>query len=67
MVLNNRKKRNFPRFWIRDIFKRWKDQGAFHNLMQEMRLSDNEKFVNYLRINITFLLVLNCHIFLSVI
>lgn len=51
LVRTRRKKRNPPRFWIRDIYKKRKSQGAFHNLIQEMRLTDSERFINYLRMS----------------
>lgn len=36
------------RFWVRDIFKNRKSQGAYYNLIEEMRLTDTEKYFNYL-------------------
>lgn len=32
-----------------EFYKNRIAQGAFHNLIQEMRLSDTKRFVNYLR------------------
>lgn len=43
------RKRQTKRFWMRDIFKNRKQQGAYHNLLNEMRLTDTEKYFNYLR------------------
>ena len=37
------------RVWVRAIFRRRREQGNFHNLLQEMRLSDPECHFNYLR------------------
>lgn len=39
------------RFWVRDIFKNRKSQGAYYNLIEEMRLTDTEKYFNYLRMS----------------
>lgn len=36
---------------VREIFKKRKDHGAFHNLIMEMRLYDTEKYFNYLRMS----------------
>ena len=60
LLLRKRKQRKPRRFWIRDIFKSRKLQGDYHNLLQEMRLTDNEKYFNYLRMsNDTFQKLLN--------
>lgn len=37
-------KKQRRRFWIRDIFKIRKQQGAYHQLLSEMKLSDSEKY-----------------------
>lgn len=39
------------RFWIRDIFKNRRQQGVYHNLLNEMRLTNTEKYFNYLRMS----------------
>lgn len=46
-----RKTQKPRRFWVRDIFKNRKIQGAYHNLLNEMRLTDQEKYFNYLRMS----------------
>lgn len=32
------------RFWVRDIYKKRKEQGIFSNLLRELRLGDREYF-----------------------
>ena len=41
-----RRKKNIKprRFWIRDIFRRRKTSGEFHNLVRELRLGDRELY-----------------------
>ncbi len=39
------------RIWIRPIFAKRKQQGEYHNLLQEMRLSDPESHFRYLRMS----------------
>ena len=34
------------RFWVRQIFTKRREQGEFHNLIQEMRLVDPESHFN---------------------
>lgn len=41
------------KMWVRDIFLQRKAQGAFHNLLKEMRLTDKNKYFNYLRMTPT--------------
>lgn len=48
-LYSKRKKRQRKRWWVRDIFLKTKSQGAFYNLIEEMRLTDTEKYYNYLR------------------
>ena len=43
--------RSRRRFWVRDILSRRLQQGAYHNLLQEMRLSDPESHFSYLRMS----------------
>ena len=38
-------------FWIRPIFTRRREQGEYHNLLQEMRLSDPDSHFRYLRMS----------------
>ena len=44
-----RKKRR--KMWIRPIFKRRKEQGEYHNLVQELRLDDSESHFKYMRMS----------------
>ena len=37
--------------WVRPIFIRRRQQGDYHNLLQEMRLSDPESHFRYLRMS----------------
>ena len=37
--------------WVRSIFRRRQQQGEFHNLVQELRLSDPENHFRYLRMS----------------
>ncbi|KAJ8913890.1 hypothetical protein NQ315_005687 [Exocentrus adspersus] len=51
LITRRKNKRTPKRFWIRDIFKKRQQQGAYHNLLNEMRLTDTEKYFNYLRMS----------------
>ena len=44
LKLQNRRKH---RFWIRKIFLRRQELGAFHTLVRELRVSDRENFFRY--------------------
>ena len=48
-----RKKRNTAkkRMWVRYIFTRRQQQGEYHNLLQEMHVSDPESHFRYLRMS----------------
>lgn len=46
-----KRKRQPKRWWVRNIFLNRKGQGSFHNLLEEMRLTDTEKYFNYLRMS----------------
>ena len=37
--------------WVRQIFTKRREQGEFHNLIQEMRLVDPERHFRYLRMS----------------
>ena len=37
--------------WIRDIFTQRRQQGEFHNLVQEMCLSDSQSHFRYFRMS----------------
>lgn len=47
----NRKSRKKPVSRVRQILQRRKKQGAFQNLVAEMRLVDRQKFFNYFRMS----------------
>ena len=47
----NRKAKRGRSMWVRPIFRRRKQQGEYHNLVQEMRLSDPESHFRYLRMS----------------
>ena len=48
---NKKKKKTRRRFWVRQIVQKRRDQGEFHNLLQEMRLNDPESHFRYLRMS----------------
>ena len=41
------------RHWVRPLWKKRKEQGMFHNLVQEMRLFDQLMFFKYFRMSAT--------------
>ena len=49
LYLPRRRRRHRRSVWVRSIFRRRRQQGEFHNLLQEMRLSDSESHFRYLR------------------
>ncbi|KAG1657412.1 Protein ALP1-like [Nymphon striatum] len=44
---------NERRWWVRPIFERREEQGAYHNLVREMRLNDNEYYFKFHRMSPT--------------
>ena len=46
-----RHKKTLRSSWVRPIFTRRRQQGEYHNLLQEMRLSDPESHFRYLRMS----------------
>ena len=40
LAVNQRRKER--KMWVRPIFSKRKQQGEYHNLLQEMRLSDSD-------------------------
>ena len=46
------KKKKRRRWWVRPIFQNRLGQGHYHNLLQEMRVTDVELFFNYSRLTI---------------
>ena len=52
VYLPNKKQKRKRRSWcVRPIFSRRKQQGEYHNLLQEMRLSDPHSHFHYLRMS----------------
>ena len=53
IVIRNRRKktRRARRFWVRPILTKRRQQGEYHQLLQEMRLSDPESHFRYLRMS----------------
>ncbi|KAJ8914255.1 hypothetical protein NQ315_003620 [Exocentrus adspersus] len=49
LTANTRKRR---RWWVRPIYQKRMQQGDYHNLMREMRLSDCEMFFHYTRLTV---------------
>ena len=45
------KRRAMRRVWVRPIYRMRRQQGDFHNLLQEMRLNDPESHFKYLRMS----------------
>lgn len=48
ILLRRRQRKHPKRFWIRPIFTRRQQQGEYYNLLQEMRLSDEESHFKYM-------------------
>ena len=46
-ILRRRNRRR--KMWVRPIFARRRQQGEYHNLLQELRLSDPESHFTYMR------------------
>lgn len=51
LLLKLKRKKRPKRLWQHNIYERRSSQGAYHNLLQEMRLTDQEKYFNYLRMS----------------
>ena len=39
-----KKKRRKRKIWVRELFRKREEKGAFNNLTQEMKLADRECF-----------------------
>ena len=46
-----RKRRGHKSVWVRSIFAKRLQQGEYHQLLQEMRLSDPESHFRYIRMS----------------
>ena len=51
MRRSRRKRKIGRKMWVRPIFTKRRLQGEYHNLLQEMRLSDPESHFRYLRMS----------------
>ena len=51
LYCRRRRRKSIRRTWVRSIFSMRHRQGEFHNLLQEMRLSDPESHFRYLRMS----------------
>ena len=40
-----KKKRRKRNIWVRELFRKREEKGAFNNLMQKMKLVDRESFL----------------------
>ena len=49
LALRRKRKKRTRRMWVRSIFTKRRQQGEFHNLVQELRLVDPESHFRYLR------------------
>ncbi len=49
MLRRNRKKRKRRKMWVRPIFAKRRQQGEYHNLLQELRLTDSDSHFAYMR------------------
>ena len=49
LIYRRTRKQRIRKMWIRKIFARRRKQGEYHNLLQEMRLSDQESHFKYIR------------------
>ena len=51
LALARRQRKKRHRMWVRPIFTLRRRHGEYHNLLQEMRLSDPENHIRYLRMS----------------
>ena len=52
ILVNRRRRRRRNRtIWVREWVKNRKDQGAYHQLLQELRLTDTSSYRNFLRMD----------------
>lgn len=52
LQLEKQRREASRRWWVRPILSRRKEFGDYENLLQEMRLSDQDMFFNYTRMDI---------------
>ncbi|CAH3176401.1 unnamed protein product, partial [Porites evermanni] len=53
-ILRRRRARTIPRrhrFWVRQIYQKREELGAYHTLVQELRLHDREFFFRFTRMS----------------
>lgn len=50
-IRRRRRRRGERKVWVRSMFTQRVQQGEYHNLLQEMRLSDPESHFRYLRMS----------------
>ena len=48
IVLHRRRKKKKRNMWVRPIFSLCRKQGKYHNLLQEMRMSDQKAHFRYI-------------------
>ena len=54
VILKRRlQRRRMPRFWVRSIYQERKKKGAFHRLVTEAKLADEELFFKVFRMTPT--------------
>ena len=51
VIARRRKKRRNRKVWVRDWIRDRPKQGAYHQLLQELRLSDARSYRNFLRMD----------------
>ena len=51
LALRRQRRKRKRRYWVCPIFTLRKQQGEYHNLLQEMRLLDPESHFRYLRMS----------------
>ena len=60
ILMRRRNKRRKRRLWVREWIRNRPQLGAYHQLVQELRLSDPQSFHNFLRMDLsTFELLLS--------
>ena len=44
LFIMQKKKRRKRKIWVRELFRKREEKGAFNNLIQKMKLADGESF-----------------------